>query len=435
MNEDVISVIPNQRTQWGVVMHFITQLINKILGPREQAMYSPRQGEFDKAHKMIRMAQNYSEPYEEVVKRIREESLRYQAFKKNPEPIGRVILNVKHLDSNETYQKQYEVKDPAEGKASVSYTHRSSPDTVLEFQLLDKDDLPLFAITRTYCNWTGFKEFDLGGDRVFYLKMVEDERPGHVAIQAGFKDKEAVVPELAFPETTSHTHKAPDSAPDSCALRKMVPVTLTHVAVVLLCCAMFKVIAHTNVPGVESGANQVAAQSKAESVTVPQVTSIVWTNVTPDVASIDGPVGGATSIRHERTTSKPKHAAGIRTFAISVNGASLDESMRCGQELLNRIQQKINAVKIDRPESLNNSNCGNTVKFVVSFEPIERKQTNYLFSPGPENQLSFDDNYEVGQEFIDGADDLANRLFRIMIGHPYQKSGPDNKEDEVAMTQ
>jgi hypothetical protein len=62
----------------------------------------------------------------------------------------------------------------------------------LEFVLHDQNYLPLFAIARTYSDWIGYKEFDLGtDDRVFYLEMVKDKKPGYVAVHAGFKTRQA----------------------------------------------------------------------------------------------------------------------------------------------------------------------------------------------------------------------------------------------------
>ena len=441
MNEEtVISVLPPIRpTVWEVVIGFIARLINKILGPGEQQTYSyPRQSEFEKAHKMIRMAQNYNEPYEDVVRRIREESSRYLAFKKNPEPIGKVILNVKHVDSKQAYQRQYEVRDPDEGKASVSYTHRRSPDIVLEFQLHDKNDQPLFSIARTYSNWIGCREMDLGGDRVFYLNMVEDEMTDRVVVQAGFKAKHAAMPVFTARDT-SDTLTHPDNATSSWPLNRMVLVGSTQVIAVVLCLSifsMFKVFANSKSPVEESGATPIAAES-ATNVSSQQVTGIVWANLTVDVDS-NLAFGGTTGPRNDRGTSRSSQAAHINTFAISVHGTSLDESVRCGRELLNRIQKGINGELNNKAsdESLKDSNCGNRVKFVWSFEPIERKPTNFFFPLGEEKRSVFDNAFEGGQqEFVGGPDDIAKFLFRIINGDPDPTPGPDDKRDEVAMTE
>src|SRR5687768_3185389 len=102
MNEDAaaIAVLPNQPSVWELTFSFLTRLINKILKPRAETIFpSPSQDAFEKAHKMIRLAENYGDAYEDIVNRIRQESARYKAFKKNPEPIGKVTLNVKRLGS------------------------------------------------------------------------------------------------------------------------------------------------------------------------------------------------------------------------------------------------------------------------------------------------------------------------------------------------
>jgi len=438
-NATVISVLPTRPTVWEVTISFIARLINKILGAGEQPAYSlPRQSEFEKAHKMIRMAQNYDEPYEDVLRRIREESSRYEAFRKNPEPIGKVSLNVKHLDSKQAYQKQYEVKDPDEGKASVSYTHRRSPDIVLEFQLHDKNDLPLFSIARTYSNWIGCKEFDLGDDRVFYLNMAEDEIPGRVAVQAGFKPKHAAMPVLTVPDTPGRSTQ-PDNSATSWRSNRMVLVGSTQVIAVVLCLSIFSVFrvhANSNSPVAESGATPTVSES-AMGTGAQQVTGIVWAKVTLEPDS-NVALGGTTGPRDARATSRSRRGANISSFAISVNGTSFDESVRCGRELLNRIQKGINGElnNVAPNESAKDHNCGNTVKFVLSFEPIERKPGNFIFPLGEEKRSVFDNAFDgTPQEFVGGPDDIAKFLFRIINGDPDPIPGPENNRDEVAMTE
>jgi len=143
------------------------------------------------------MAENYGDSYEAIADRIRTESARYKAFKQNPQLIGRITINIKRLDSHEFSQRHYEIGQPLEpenngGNTSLSYTHQRSDISVLEFVLHDQNYLPLFAIARTYSDWIGYKEFDLGtDDRVFYLEMVKDKKPGYVAVHAGFKTRQA----------------------------------------------------------------------------------------------------------------------------------------------------------------------------------------------------------------------------------------------------
>ena len=52
--------------------------------------------------------------------------------------------------------------------------------------LHDHNDVPLFAIARTYSNWVGKMKFPLGPNRVFYLEMTE-VLPGYVDVKIGFK--------------------------------------------------------------------------------------------------------------------------------------------------------------------------------------------------------------------------------------------------------
>jgi hypothetical protein len=433
-----IPVLPNP-TIWELVINFITRLIKSISGPDRQITDSPpRQRDIDKAHKMIRMAQNEYDDYEDVVRRIRQENARYKTFKKNCEPIGRFTLNVKQFDSDETGLKQYEVKDPAEGKASVFYTHPISPDIVLEFMVHDENDEPVFAIARTYSNWVGCKEFDLGGDRAFYLHMVEDEKAGHVAVQAGFKTKEAAVPVLTFPNTTPDTPRTPVNSTGSRFFKKLALVGVTNLAVLVFCCLLFNVTPSSNA-AVQNGPDRATAENTAKPVNATQITRIIWTNLSVDSDLISFASGGETEPRKIGTASKSKHAAGISAFAVSVDAASLDESVRCGQELLNRIRDGIGgeAKKVNSTQPLKGNNCGNTVKFVVSFEPVEQKSGNFLFTLGGDNHKSiFDNDYELGdQEFTGNADELANLIFRIIAGQPDTNLGADDKRNEVAMTE
>lgn len=438
MNEDAaIAVSLNQPRVWEQTISFITRLINNILNPKEETIYShPNKGALGKAHKMIRLAENYGDAYEDIVNRIRQESARYKAFKKNPEAIGKVTLNVKRLDSGETCQRQYEVKDPAEGKASVFYTHRSSADIVLEFVLHDKNDVPLFAVARTYSNWVGCKEFDLGGDRAFYLNMVEDEQPGHVSVQAGFKAKKAVVPDLALYDATPDGHGVTGKAADSGPFN-LVQVA-SALAVVVFCCFIFMLIAKPNAVGGQNASTPVAAESPAKTVNVPQITRIIWTNLTPALGHNSVGLGGENRLLPGRATSRSKKAARIGTFAVSVNATSMDESVRCGQALINKIEEGLDgeAKKVDGAASSMDRNCGDTVKFVVSFEPIERIHDNFLFPLGDGEASMFANDYKLGgQEFFGGTDELANILLRVITGHPVPKSGSDDKGGEVAMTE
>lgn len=436
MDETATTIALNQPRIWELMIKF-TRWIKSIFGPDKQITDSfPRQGDMDKAHKMIRMAQNEYDTYADVVRRIRQENARYKAFKKNCEPIGRFTLNVKQFD--ETCLTQYEVKDPAEGKASVFYTHPISPDIVLEFMVHDANDEPVFAIARTYSDWVGCKEFDLGGDRAFYLHMVEDEKADHVAVQAGFKTKEDPVPVLTFPNTTHNTPRTPVKSTGSQFFKKLALVGVTNLIVLVFCCFLFNVTPSSNA-AVQNGPDLATAKNTAKPVNVTQITRIIWTNLSVDSGLTSFASGGETESRKIGTALKPKHAAGISAFAVSVDAASLDESVRCGQELLNRIQDGIGgeAKKVNSTRSLKDNNCGNRVKFVVSFEPVEKKSGNLLFTLGGDNHKSiFDKDYEAGdQEFTGNADELAQLIFQILAGQPDTNPGSDDKRNEVAMTE
>lgn len=175
----------------GMTANCICRLINKIFGFTKQRSIRIR-AERDNAYKTIRLAGNYCESHKTIAKRIRSESARYTAFKRTPQLIRSVTLNIKQLDSSEYSQHQFEIGPPlkphdVEGKTSLLYYHERSPNVVLEFVLNDQNHLPLFAIARTYSDWVGYKEFELGAGRVFYIQMDDDDKPGNVAVHAGFK--------------------------------------------------------------------------------------------------------------------------------------------------------------------------------------------------------------------------------------------------------
>lgn len=136
------------------------------------------------AYKIIRMAQNYGESDDALRQRIREESLRYRQFKKKPERLGKLSFKTKRVDSNETVETDYEI-NLWQKATLVCQTCERSADVVLEFFVHNKRGERLFAIARTYSDWIGRKEFDLGGGCVFYLYMSK-ANPGYVLVEAGF---------------------------------------------------------------------------------------------------------------------------------------------------------------------------------------------------------------------------------------------------------
>lgn len=167
----------------------ICRLIAKLFRFTKQRSIRIRD-ERDYVYKTIRLAANYGDTYKTIATRIRTESARYTAFKRNPQPVGSVTLNIKRLDSSVCSQHQFDIgttlKHHHQGHTFLVYCYERSPNTVLEFVLNDHNYLPLFAIARTYGDWVGYKEFHLGAASVFYLQMDEDDRPGYSAVHAGF---------------------------------------------------------------------------------------------------------------------------------------------------------------------------------------------------------------------------------------------------------
>jgi hypothetical protein len=144
----------------------------------------------------IRMALNPGEiHYSEVAARIKSEAAAYEEFLRDPKKVGRIVLNVKQFKGREAdtcvSREQYRINepwegltDPAEGRASVWYRFARSQNKVLEFVVHDEHDTALFPLVRTYTDWTGNKEIDLGFDRKLYLMMAGEA--GYVDVRAGF---------------------------------------------------------------------------------------------------------------------------------------------------------------------------------------------------------------------------------------------------------
>lgn len=138
----------------------------------------------------VRMAANLGEDYDKVSERIEREAARYREFLRNPTLIGEITLNAKQVltdaPSGDIFGRVYQVRDPAEGQASVVYNFKRAAGIVLEFVVHDQQGIPLFPIVRTYSDWLGERTFDLGAGRTFDLKMTEGECPMEVRVQASF---------------------------------------------------------------------------------------------------------------------------------------------------------------------------------------------------------------------------------------------------------
>jgi hypothetical protein len=148
----------------------------------------------------VRMAANPGDEYEDAAATIEKEAAKYREFLRNPVPIGKISLNAKQLfraaGGADPGGKMYQVRNPAEGQASVLYTFNRSDSLVLEFIVFDKYDKPLFPIVRTYSNWIGKRNFRLGPKRMFHLKMTEGDSPDLVRVQASFSSNEKDAPEV-----------------------------------------------------------------------------------------------------------------------------------------------------------------------------------------------------------------------------------------------
>jgi hypothetical protein len=407
-----IQAITNQRP-WEDVVQLLVQMIRKIIPVREYPTFSTRRRrELERAHKTIRMAENYGDSYQEIAERIRRESELYRLFKQNPQPIGKVTLRIKRLDCDQASEVQCEVnqpleghRDPGEGKASVSYVFQRSPNVVLEFILHDEAHVPLFAIARTYSDWIGCKQFDLGKNRAFYLNMVEESR-GYVEVQAGFKSNTASVCTTTRSDTRSSgkIKQVLNMAGAAWPFKKAVLVASTYLILVALGCSMFRVIASTNEPGTQGVAGNAASENAVARTSNPDVIKIY-----------------------------------LSSFAVPPNSTSFAESVRCGRELLIKSRNGVGSkAKYSGDAESVKSNCRNAISFVVAFEPVEQDRNNPLLALS--NDHLFDDQYKfnyktvAGQEFAGTPDQLAAMLLKLANSYQNLNFEFRSNRNEAGMT-
>ena len=237
----------------------------------------------NQALQTIRMAANPGEDYEIVSARIEAQAAAYLEFLNNPQPIGRISLNVKQFGPAPAdiahVREQYRINepsegytDPAEGGASVWYTFNRSNNKVLEFIVHDKDDNELFPIARTYTDWIGTKKFDLGFGRTFYLSLME-RSPGYVNVRAGFGEPnefESVIYDAFEQSRTPRPQPVPSaetvSSFQSCGSITPRSGNMAMVGVFLFCAAVLVVsLVHPTIQWVASAQGQTAGTKELTS--------------------------------------------------------------------------------------------------------------------------------------------------------------------------
>ena len=398
MKEDATVTLPRPNPSvWEQMISFIAMVASKIFSSIEERCFSRRrQEELEKAHKTVRMAENYGDTFEDTAQRIIEESARYKAFKENPQPIGKISLTVKQLDSA---LKQYEVIDPYDGEMTVVYSHRRSAETVLEFVVHDKDGVPLFPIARSYANYFGCKEFDLGLDQVFYLKMVKDKRPDYVAVQAGFKDKDAPIPVLTRSDVSEREDIAKPT--DPWRVKRTMLLASAQALLIVLYVAAVKVTANSS-PEPQVNLAAYRSEGAVQTIAVPQITKIVFKQVSPlstyltdNWLALGGEINGP---RKDHAKSTAKHPMHIGTFVVNVNG--------------------------------------NDVQFLIAYEQLQTSNDTFLPAITDDTKSLLDLEYGFArQQLVGNTDELAKILIQIIADRSNPESGSDEKRSEVAMTE
>lgn len=368
--------------------------------------------ELQKAILTFRMAANPGESYEVVAARIEREAAIYKAFLQKPGAIGKIILNVKQLDSKtddvKGSHRQYQVNepstrqsDPSEGRACVSYTFNRSNNKVLEFMVYDEDDNPLFPIVRTYSDWVGSREFDLGLNRTFCLNMTESESPGYVIVEAGFRPAASKQNPVHAPETdaaqplaarTVHNAKQPENRPNafmsSYGKRLACVVGLECLAISLVCCLIFWGAVAKRAAGVEPlskpshGAATQVAGAKRDDVPpgASELSPATAEQQTADTGGDDNSpasalAGGAKARPKSANPQKTRRMAEIKELGILVNSSACQKTESRCRELLTNYQKEMESKlsRLNLPASLleQSDAVRKSVKLIVSFEPVD----------------------------------------------------------------
>lgn len=367
--DDTVTLVEEDIKGWKDQMHSFTRAVralwNAVLGSTTS---QPKVAEFDIAVQTLRLAAEPGEDYAKVAARIQREALLYRNFLHHSPPIGKISLRVKefhaHSGNYASTKQQLEVLepaegqcDPSEGRVSVCYTYGRSANRVLEFIVHDEKDKPLFAIARTYSNWIGSKEFNLGKNRKFYLDMNE-EAPGYVMVYAGFKpsprrDFVTVGQRLHPTQPVTESYRLDDPDPKPKQRRWWPPMqerlgyagTFRTVMISLISGSLILLGATKLWPETPS------PETKAVTATVDKPADVVFiagptANAVSGNELISGSAGESKSeIRPAsiRTAQQTKRFAEVKALRISVDGASCKTTGDRCFELLSNVQKGVDS--------------------------------------------------------------------------------------------
>ena len=393
---------------WYEPVHDLTGHGGALTGKKKEAC--EKFMELERAFRTLKLAANAGEEYDVVAARIDREAARYREFLRNPSPIGKIVLNVKKLKGDKgklTMREQFHVNEPVQGKddaleggASVCYTFQKSDDTVLEFWLYDENNRALFPVARSYTNWLGAIEFDLGLKRTFYLNMFENE-PGYVKVHAGF---DPLLSKQEF-ECTARGRVTPFPSPAT-KIRKWsqrffsllfpFPAQVAYVigietlVVSIVCCATFWGAGRLSARGVDK-----KADVSAPSLTIAQVTGSEDQSQTREVRQVAvqstrqrainviSSASRPASLSHAEKVWRDARLNGREAVTILVDSSLCkDQSTGCHERwstVEENVQAKVAALHHETATD-KKQNESQSVKLLVSYAPTDWQHGAISFS-------------------------------------------------------
>lgn len=282
----------------------------------------------------LRMVANKpGESYEEIAARVDREAAAFEAFRRNPTPIGKISLNTKLItpiaSGREFLTKGYEVFAPDKREASVDITLERSNRLVLEVIVHDENENPLFPLLRTYSDWVGAKSFDLGLGRTFNLRMTQLAGAEAVRVSAGFASPQGAVEQFELPIAAYTNGSRPDVADGFTWGFKRFAFfrCATCLAIAMLCSWMV-----FNALGSQPAAPR-AVVGKASGATTVYAMTIGFANFSNEGGTVAAPEPPPGSIGTK--TFKTIQASLSDSHPLNVNHGARETDRKCGELVAN----------------------------------------------------------------------------------------------------
>lgn len=350
---------------------------------------------FEIAMETLKLAAEPGETYAAIAARLKLEAETYKDFLLHPKPIGKIAVIVKEIDPNSrdfrSPRKQIQILDPAEGKASAGFDFPRSATKVLEFVIYNTEGSPLFAITRTYSNWTGSRKFKLGPNHVFCLNMVENSL-GLVTVHASFRmaqehedarDRQArlePVRPVAVPVGKTESGRSLfELRPFGRRLAYLL--VLQCMVISLICSTVIWVATSRAMSRPESLAGQTTDRSLSDTMTYALVASLSERTIPLNAISggtatgSDTVPGAAEKSRKIRLAQKAKRLAKVEGFSISVDNDSCKSGESRCLKLLSTIQKRVESnlgsfsLRKYTPDETDEGS--EPARLIVSYNPID----------------------------------------------------------------